>query len=261
MSNLQLALPLVHFEFENIHEKIISYLKFSEFEPKLNEHIRTLANFNEIDLDSCLGSIKIFQQTLQNTDIFDTLKRLRKLSQLIKSTLSKFRTAPTDAIKLKYDQVLKKFDVLRVNYLFMDNVLMHEYSFKQDVMIKFLCSLANMLKIKYLKSAQSSGIATGFDKKCLEDVHEFLGKCVAKAREVLFLTNTISQCCQQKCSRYKLVLNSDCACENCIVCEECELKMISMLNGNATVCLVCRKNIHLNQNGSGEFSYDMEDIE
>jgi len=257
-SNLQLSLPLVHYEFEKIREKISSYLKFSVFEPKLTNHMVNTGNFSEIDLDSCLAAIKIFEQTLQNSNVIETVNYINKLTQLVKATINTLRNAAPTTESDLFKQVLLKFNLLRVNYLFVDNVLMFTYSYRSEEMTKLNCSLANMLKIKYLKPAMAS---RGFETNCLESVHDFIGKCVAKAKEVLYRFNTESKCCKQVCSRYRLVLNANCQCDECIVCETCEPKMISMINRGRTVCLVCRQAIVIHADDSGEFSYLLEEIE
>jgi len=258
-SDLKLSLPLVHFEFEKIRHKISSYLKFSVFEPKLTNHIRSTCNFNDIDLESCLAAIRIFEETLQNSNINETINYINKLTQLVKVVISKFKDTTQVNQSDLFKQVLLKFNLLRVNYLFMENVLMPEYGHKPEVMQKLICSLSNMLKIKYLRNALAS---RGFETGCLENVHEFIGKCISKAKETLYRAHTQSKCCNKMLdSGYRLVLNADCECEECIVCETCELKMISMLNANRTVCLVCRQAIIIQADHSGEFSYLLEEIE
>lgn len=89
LNDLKLALPLVHFEYERINQKLSTYLSLSAFEPKLIDNMNSKLDFKEIDLDSCIASIKIFELTLQNNDIYKSLNRLRKLISLVKEAVSK----------------------------------------------------------------------------------------------------------------------------------------------------------------------------
>ena len=261
-NNLKLALALVHFQFETIRAKISSYLRFAAFEPLLDDSLSDAnCNFKEIDLDSCILCIKIFEQTLQSQDFAFTLNRLRVLSKLIQSVLAKTKDEcdkSSSSLSLKHVVLFRKHDALRVIYLFIDNVLMHAYSPNAHLMVKFMCSLVNMLKIKYAKEIDFDSLCAserGIKRSSLESIHEFLGKCVQMARCALFRTNSISNCCKQKCERFKSVESSDCGC---VVCDNCANKMYSMYNDNKTVCPICKKSIRVKS--KDEFLISMEDI-
>lgn len=262
--NLNLLLPTVHFEFEKVKEKINIYLKFSAFEPKLVDQIQAKCDYNEIDLEACLASIKIFEQSTQKTDVIESLHRLRKLTQLVKTTLTKIKNGRAPGYESnsnpRYNLVQNKFDFLHINYQFMDNVLLQAYRHRSEEILSMTCQLANILKIKYLtKNIQPDRECLIFDRRIFDNIHEFIGKCVLRAKELLFKTNTVSKCCGRKCQNYKLIQGgANCDCKECIVCEECEIKMISILNKSKTVCPICRKNIHIL---SDTFSIDLEELE
>lgn len=261
---MNLLLPTVHFEFEKVREKINTFLKFSTFEPKLVDQIQANFDYNEIDLEACLASIKIFEQSTQKSDVIGSLHRLRKLTQLVKTTLTKIKNdrAPgyENNSNPKYNLARNKFDFLQINYQFMDNVLLQSYRHRSREILSMTCQLANILKIKYLiKNVQPSRECLIFDRKIFDNIHEFLGKCVLKAKELLFKTNTVSNCCASKSLKYKLIQRgTNCDCEECIVCEKCEIKMISILNDSKTVCPICRKNIQIQCDA---FSIDLEELE
>ena len=206
-SSLSLLLPAVHYEFEKIKEKINIYLKFSSFEPKLVDKLQGDLNYNELDLESCLGSIKIFETTTQKEDVTESLHRLRKLTQLVKTTLTKIKNdhVSDESFNQKYMASQKKFDLLQINYQFMESVLLQNYRHRKDDILKLTCELANILKIRYLKeNVQPSNEHVIFDRRIFDSIHEFLGKCVLKAKELLFKSNTVSKCCNTKSSKYIL---------------------------------------------------------
>lgn len=153
---------------------------------------------------------------------------------------------------------MKKLFYLRVNYLFLEHVSMKQYTSKNDEIIKASCVLANALKIKYLRSLPNEA---SFYKETLENIHEFLGKSVYKAKEVLFRMNTKSKCCNEIQVNYRRVYSGSCACDVCIVCSDCEVKMISMWNNGTTVCMVCKQQMNFVVQSNQEFSYALEEYE
>ena len=155
---------------------------------------------------------------------------------------------------ISFREIVKKLFFLRVNYLFFEHVLMTS---KNEDMIKASCILANALKIKYLRSLPNETILY---KDTLENIHEFLCKCVYKAKEVLFRTNTKSKCCNQVQTNYRRVYAGSCACNICIVCSDCEVKMISMFNNGTTVCMVCKQTMKFVVQSNQEFSYALEEF-
>lgn len=181
-NNLKLSLPLVHFEFEKISVNINDYLKFSSFEPSLNDDLRNLTSYTDIDFDSCVICIQKFEKKIQKEDPNSSKNELCVLLHLVKNTLTKGKERSEKNLKLqhKYEYIQKKHDFLRIFYLFLDNVMLNETVENSDAITAVLSHLATLLKVKYSKEFEKA-----YDKSTLEHLHEFLIKCVTKVKALL----------------------------------------------------------------------------
>lgn len=180
-NNLKVSLPLVHFEFEKIRQNINDYLKFSSFEPSLNDDLRSLNNYNDIDFDSCIICIQKFERKVQKDDPNKSKNELCVLLHLVKNTLTRAKDRSDKNAKLvqKYEYIQKKHDFLRVFYLFLENVMLDDSFEMNDATLGALSHLATLLKVKYAKEFEKN-----YDKSTIENLHEFLIKCVTKLKTV-----------------------------------------------------------------------------
>jgi hypothetical protein len=181
-NNLKLSLPLVHFEFQKIRLSITDYLKFSAFEPSLNDDMHSMNNYADIDIDSCIICIQKFEKKIQKDDPIKSKNELCILSHLVKNTLTKLKEKliENNRLRNKYDYIQKKHDFLRIYYLFLENIMLNENMEYHENVIATLSTLATLLKVKYAKEFEKV-----YDKNTLEHLHDFLIKCVAKIRTTL----------------------------------------------------------------------------
>jgi E3 ubiquitin-protein ligase RNF213 len=94
-SDIKYSLPMVHYVFETIKNKFEIYLKFTQFEPKINESdlfknsnyfsLESQSNFFYIHLDSCIECIENFKRNFKDTSWTDgqSVNKLYALLQLI----------------------------------------------------------------------------------------------------------------------------------------------------------------------------------
>jgi hypothetical protein len=147
-NDIKYSLPMVHYVFESIKDKLDIYLKFSKFEPAINKS--SLFSTDEyyssslgpkclqIDFDSCIECIKYFQENFKLSDCFDThsLNKLYALLQLISQMNLRFKEQNEANDKIRV--INEKFEALTVLRLFIDNIIKFDYETVRYLPIKHL---------------------------------------------------------------------------------------------------------------------------
>jgi hypothetical protein len=234
-AHFKIAMPLVHYHFEMISKNIYEYLKFSNFMPSINDRLENSTNISHIDLRACLTCIELYEKKLENSDLEKSTKDLDGLIKLVQNVL----------VKNPSVDIEKKYFALIFLKLFYQNILSYNNSQKD-----FLNSLINILKIKYLREMDFK------NKNTIESIHEFILKAISKANEYLFKENTVSNCCNVKCKRFRIIYTDNCSC---LVCEDCEKLMASRLLSMKTTCLSCKKQIIVKRDANNRISYGLND--
>lgn len=175
-NNLKISLPLVHFEFEKIRDNMNEYLKFSAFDPSINDdlNLNKYRNYSEIDIDSSIICIQKFETKIQQYGPQNTKSDLCILQHLVKNTLTNCKKNGSFN-QNRFEYLEKKHDFLRIFYLFVENVMLTEAFENNDDIHVVLNFSSNLLKVKYSKEFEKA-----YDKSLLEQFHDFLIKCFVK---------------------------------------------------------------------------------
>lgn len=233
-------LPLVHFEFEQIRHKIETYLKFSDYNSKIDEKVEKLKDFSTLDLDSCIFTIDLFERDYQKIVEFDKVRiKLEHLINMIRNLISN-TTDPSDCQSDKFAIICRKQNLFRFYYLLLNDVVLKNptgsnYSSRLNVVFK---EMIDSLKVKFIKDAQQLCFKT--NKASISYLHEFTSKLMYNCRKQLFNYGEKSKCCGKERLEYKVYLTSEC---NCQVCKDCEAISKSNFANGKTVCMVCKKTI------------------
>ena len=170
----------------------------------------------------------MFEEAVQRQNFNESLNRIRTLLKLVKSALAKAREQTP--ISPKYEQVVKKYEELRINNLFMENVVVQEY--ETEALSGILKVLVDLLK----------AMLSGRDSP-LECVHEFLPRGLLKTRQMLFKENSVGKCCRLQSESFHKILTFDC---ECVVCSKCANQMALQTTASTVNCKGCsKKNILL----------------
>ena len=131
-SNLTYSLPMVNYIFEQIKHKLDVFLKFSMFEPNINEwsNFKSIDYYKsidslQIDLDSCIESILIFKRKFNNLSDSNNLHLLIQLVSLTLNNSKKYEEEENNKanIKEKLAHINNLYQSLVVLRFFVDNVL------------------------------------------------------------------------------------------------------------------------------------------
>lgn len=183
-SSLKYSLPMVHFVFDRYKTKFESYLKFSSFEPLINNSevfkSKNYTCFNskmqfDVDTDSCLEAIRVFKQKFElKLDLSDT-SGLFRLLQLISEVL----TCKTDALKLEV--ISQQNESLTVLRYFCDSIRKFNEDFDSILVEKSLNEKLKLLSTelfnKQIGLLNSEFFKNGADfkkKSDIQSLNEFL---------------------------------------------------------------------------------------
>lgn len=225
------SFPLLHFEYENLKNKIDTYLKFSNFEPDINKNLDQNTDFNTIDFDSCLVSIDLYQRQSQKSSntMENSHRTLENHLRMIRYAINVLNS-PSDMAK--YNKILAKYKSFKLLHLFLEDVCL-----KQESLTPVYPDMINALKFRILKEAIDFKSKAGIDY-----IHDFITLCIRQARKFLFEQSIVSKCCKRECVSYKK-LYSTCGC---LVCSDCEIIIKSRIVNSKIYCLSCNKESSVN---------------
>ena len=186
--DIKYSLPMVHYVFETVKNKFDIYLRFTQFESKINESelfknknyysLDSPSNCLYIHLDSCIECIENFKRNFKDNSWVDgqSLNKLYALLQLI-SQLSLESSNNTDQISNnKFNQINEKFESLTILQLFMDNIPKYDFEKIQpeqrNLIITLFGKLINRLNLNYFYKDINFK-----NQKTLLNVHNFIVEC------------------------------------------------------------------------------------
>jgi hypothetical protein len=139
-NDLKFALPIIHYLFNEIKQEISYYLKYSKFEPSINNVFNSKQQ--DIHLNAALETVKIFRKNKIDY-FFDSfnqkqaqlnLNKLCSLIQLINQTLT------INLSETKLVSIQQEYESLSLLLLFVDNM-----TFNDSNNLKLLNELKNTL--------------------------------------------------------------------------------------------------------------------
>lgn len=247
-NQIKFHLPLVHFFYEKISQRVDMYLKFSALNPKINNDGKIQLDENSFDLDACLTAVALYvHPNIQEQDMLDMKSKLDALLKLIREMLTLYANNYNDT---KMAQLVDKYHSLEFIALFFDYVILSKRaSYESSEFVDVFKTLVAFLKVEFNRTG-----TPGSKSHYVEFLHKFIIKCISGVKKTLFDYMKKSKCCGQEKPVYHKIFPFIC---ECIVCSDCEKRMRLAMVNNQTVCAVCKKQI--NTNGA-DLSIQLEKI-
>lgn len=219
-----------------MRSRIETYLKFSDYNPDINQKLNKLADYSTLDLDSCLVAIELFERDYEKSIDFEANRT--KIEHLISMIRNLISTISTDNSSPKYAVICRKYNLFRFYQLFLSDVVLKELSRKS--LESLFNEMISWLKVKLIKDSNKfcfkSNIAS------VELLNEICTKTWKRARFELINMGAKCKCCGMVKSDFRAYFSNDCECR---VCADCELLSRSRTANGKTVCVVCNREIRL----------------
>lgn len=199
--NLSYSLPIIHFLYEQVRQKLELYLKFSSFEPRINQSDNFKSVYKNwtsgkeqkelsIHLDSCIEAIRLFKADFKyNTN---SLNRIFELVQLI-SHLMMVVSSGDDELsmldeedKTKLTLIEQQFESLTLLRLVLNFLIKYDSeSLLDDAEIdadkdQLYKSILTSLNVRYFK--ENVNFKT---KRTIDALHEFIVFMFASFKEFI----------------------------------------------------------------------------
>ena len=181
-TDLKLSLPMVHYEYEQIRERIELYLKFVQLQPSITDKLEKAKDSNRyIDIEACIYCMSEFKAELLSHNLSNIREDTRKLCIILQLVSGLLLTTKSDdsVTHAKMNEINEGFQSLKAINLLIEDIILNIDSTSQ---MKFIHRqlLCNRFTNIYMKTSVNFR-----EFKTLEQLSSFLLYCVEHAKGTL----------------------------------------------------------------------------